>query len=55
MANPIYPAITAAALSIADEAPEAVIAGMPSDHVLDNPCAFAGTVRRAGALAARGG
>jgi len=48
------PAITAAALSIAEEAPEAVIAVMPSDHVLDDAGAFAETVRSAGALAARG-
>ncbi|MFP4537485.1 MAG: mannose-1-phosphate guanylyltransferase/mannose-6-phosphate isomerase [Dichotomicrobium sp.] len=48
------PAMTAAALSIAAEDPEAVLAVMPSDHLLDDADAFARTVRSAGAMAADG-
>ncbi len=48
------PAITVAALSIAAEAPDAVLAVMPSDHVLAEPRALADCVRRAAAIASRG-
>jgi len=48
------PAITAAALSIAADDPEAVLAVMPSDHLIEDAGAFAETVRRA-AAAAKGG
>lgn len=48
------PAITAAALSIAADDPEAVLAVMPSDHLLDDAGKFAETVRRAAAVAAGG-
>ena len=48
------PAITAAALSIAAEDPEAVLAVMPSDHLIDTVEAFAATIRQAAAIAAEG-
>ncbi len=48
------PAITAAALSVAAEDPEAVLAVMPSDHLIEDGGTFAETVRHAAALAAGG-
>jgi len=48
------PAITVAALSIAAQDPNAVLAVMPSDHLLDDAGEFAGGVRRAAAVAANG-
>ena len=46
------PAITAAALSIAAEDPDAVLAVMPSDHIIEDAAIFAGAVRRAAAVGA---
>jgi mannose-1-phosphate guanylyltransferase/mannose-6-phosphate isomerase len=48
------PAITAAALSIAADDPDAVLAVMPSDHLIEDGVMFAETVRRAAVIAARG-
>lgn len=48
------PAIAAAALSIAEQSPDAVLAVMPSDHVLKDTAQFAEAVRSAAQLAARG-
>jgi len=48
------PAITAAALSIAAQDPDAVLAVMPSDHLIADAGAFAGTVRQAAVSAADG-
>ncbi len=45
------PAITAAALSIAAEDPDAVLAVMPSDHIIEDAATFAEAVRRAAAVA----
>ncbi len=48
------PAITAAALSITADDPDAVLAVMPSDHLIEDAGAFVETVRRAAAVAANG-
>ena len=48
------PAITAAALSIAADDPDAVLAVMPSDHLIEDASTFAETVRRAAEIAASG-
>jgi len=48
------PAITVAALSIAAKDPDAVLAIMPSDHLLSDAKRFAETVREAGDLAVNG-
>jgi len=44
------PAIVVAALSIAEQDPEGVLAVMPSDHVIDDANAFADAVARAGEM-----
>ncbi len=48
------PAIAAAALAAMTEDPEAVIAVMPSDHVIQNEEAFRAAVKQAGEIAAGG-
>jgi len=48
------PAIAAAALSIAADEPDAVLAVMPSDHLIADAHRFAEAVRRAGEIAAQG-
>jgi len=48
------PAITAAALSIAADDPDAVLAVMPSDHLIEDGKTFGDTVRRAARIAAGG-
>ncbi len=48
------PAIAAAALSITDEATDAILVIMPSDHAMKDPAAFAAAVRKAADSAAEG-
>ncbi|MDZ4789907.1 MAG: mannose-1-phosphate guanylyltransferase/mannose-6-phosphate isomerase [Hyphomicrobiales bacterium] len=48
------PAIAIAALSISDEDPNAVLAVMPSDHLIKDGAAFAARVRDAAAVASQG-
>jgi mannose-1-phosphate guanylyltransferase/mannose-6-phosphate isomerase len=48
------PAIAVAALSIAEQAPNAVMAVMPSDHVIKDEQAFVRTIERAAEIAAAG-
>ncbi len=48
------PAIAIAALSIAEEAPDSVLAVMPSDHVMQNRKAFADAVSTAAKVATQG-
>jgi mannose-1-phosphate guanylyltransferase/mannose-6-phosphate isomerase len=47
------PAIAAAALSIMEESPDAILAVMPSDHALPGDGAFAEAVRRASEIASQ--
>lgn len=54
VARDTAPAIAVAALSIARQNPEAVLAVMPSDHVLRNVEGFAASVQRAALAAAKG-
>jgi len=48
------PAIAVAALLVARENPEAILAVMPSDHVIRNEAAFLAAVKRAAAVAETG-
>jgi len=48
------PAMAAAALSIAAQEPDAILAVMPSDHLIGDAHRFAEAVQRAGGIAARG-
>jgi mannose-1-phosphate guanylyltransferase / mannose-6-phosphate isomerase len=48
------PAIATAALSILEQSPEAILAIMPSDHVVENAAGFAESVTRAAQIAAGG-
>ena len=48
------PALTIAALYLADKDPEAVMVAMPADHVIPETGAFVSTVQQAGQLAAQG-
>jgi mannose-1-phosphate guanylyltransferase/mannose-6-phosphate isomerase len=48
------PAIAVAALSIAEQSPNGVMAVMPSDHVIKNQKVFAETIARAAEIAAQG-
>lgn len=48
------PAIAVAALLAAKRNPAAVLAVMPSDHIIDDPSGFAAAVRRAAAVASKG-
>jgi len=54
MARNTAPAIAAAALSIIEQSPDAVLAVMPSDHVIDDAGGFASAVNRASQIAAEG-
>jgi mannose-1-phosphate guanylyltransferase/mannose-6-phosphate isomerase len=53
MARNTAPAIVVAALSIAEQDPEGVLAVMPSDHVIDDANAFAQAISRARDVAGR--
>jgi len=48
------PAIAAAALSIAEQDPDAILAVMPSDHILEDADGFAKLVKQAAGLAEQG-
>lgn len=48
------PALTIAALYLADKDPDAVMVAMPADHVIPDPAAFTTTVETAGQLAEAG-
>jgi len=48
------PAITVAALAAIDEKPDAILAVLPSDHVVTNGAAFLDCLRRAARIAASG-
>jgi mannose-1-phosphate guanylyltransferase / mannose-6-phosphate isomerase len=48
------PAIVLAALSIAQQQPDAIMAVMPADHLIGNPEQFAAAVRQAAAIASEG-
>lgn len=48
------PALTVAALYLADKNADAVMVVMPADHVIPDPAAFTGAVEQAGQLAAQG-
>ena len=48
------PALTIAALYLADKDPDAVMVAMPADHVIPDAAAFTATVEKAGQLAAAG-
>ncbi len=48
------PAIVSAALSVAGQAPDAVLAVMPSDHVVQDANGFVQAVRRAAKISAQG-
>ena len=48
------PALTVAALYLADKDPAALMVAMPADHVIPDPAAFAATVDKAGRLAETG-
>ena len=48
------PALTIAALYLADQDPHAVMVAMPADHVIPDPAAFTATVEKAGQLAEAG-
>jgi mannose-1-phosphate guanylyltransferase/mannose-6-phosphate isomerase len=48
------PAIAVAALSIVEQSPEAILAVMPSDHVVRDVSGFADAVSRAGRIASQG-
>ncbi len=48
------PAVAAAAMSVAAQSPDAILAVMPSDHAVADPDAFARAVKRAAEIAATG-
>ena len=48
------PAIVLAALSIAQQQPDAILAVMPADHLIGDPAQFAAAVRQAAAIASEG-
>jgi mannose-1-phosphate guanylyltransferase/mannose-6-phosphate isomerase len=48
------PALTVAALYLADKDPDAVMIVMPADHVIPDPASFTAAVARAGQLAEQG-
>jgi mannose-1-phosphate guanylyltransferase/mannose-6-phosphate isomerase len=54
LARNTAPAVAVAALLLADKNPDAILAVMPSDHVIRNAAAFAAAIARAAEIAATG-